>query len=116
MTQLARFDLDGGGSVLVEVDEKKGVQPAGKPGKLIQDAGLSFANALTDVRDAASAALDKFRGMVHEPDEVEIKFSVQLDAEVGAIIARTGISGNLEVTVKWGRPDAERAGGATPST
>jgi Trypsin-co-occurring domain 1 len=105
MTQLARFELDGGGSVLVEVDDEPGVQRAGRPGKLlVQEAKSSFANALADVRDAASAALNQFRAMTDRPDEVEIKFGVQMDAEAGAVIARTGISGTFEVKVTWRRP------------
>jgi hypothetical protein len=110
VTQLVKFELDGGGSVLVEVDEEPGVKLAAPHEKIIEVAQLSFANALTGVRNAASTALDQFRGMAHKPDEIEIKFSLQLDAEAGAIIARTGVSGNIEVTVKWGHLPAGEDG------
>jgi hypothetical protein len=110
VAHLVRFELDNGGSVLVEVDEEPGVKLAGPQGRLIEAAQLSFANALTGVRDAASTALDQFRGMAHKPDEIEIKFSLQVDAEAGAIIARTGVTGNIEVTIKWSRPPAGEDG------
>ena len=105
MTELARFALDGGGSVVVEVDEDPAVTRAVRAGAVLRDARLSFNNALTEVRDAAAAALAQFRAMPHEPSEVKIKFSVRLDAEAGAVIARTGVSGNFEVAVTWRRSD-----------
>jgi hypothetical protein len=105
--QLASFELDDGGSVVVEVDDEPGVTRASRPGKVLQAARMSFDNALVDVRDAASAALGQFRAMANKPDEVEIKFSVKLDAEAGAVIARTGVTGNFEVTVTWRQPSSD---------
>ena len=37
------------------------------------------------------------------PDEVELKFGVKLDAQAGAVIARTGLQGQFEVKLKWVR-------------
>ncbi|MFF0153419.1 CU044_2847 family protein [Micromonospora sp. NPDC005203] len=104
MTELRRFDLDGGGSVVVEVDGRAGVTPAGNAGKVVREARATFDRALSEVRDAASAALGQFQSMAHRPDEVEISFGVQLTAEAGAVIARTGVQGQLTVTVRWQRP------------
>ncbi|MFG1869889.1 CU044_2847 family protein [Micromonospora arborensis] len=104
MTELRRFDLEGGGSVVVEVDGRAGVTPAGNAGKVVREARATFDRALSEVRDAASAALGQFQAMAHRPDEVEITFGVQLTAETGAVIARTGVQGQLTVTVRWHRP------------
>jgi hypothetical protein len=105
VAQLARFALDGGGSVVVEVDEDPGVTRAARPGTVLREARLSFNNALAEVRDAASAALAQFRAMPNEPSEVKISFSVKLDAEAGAVIARTGVTGNFEIAVTWRQPE-----------
>ncbi len=105
MTEFARFELDGGGSVVVEVDEEPGVSRASRPGRVLRDARASFEKALTDVRDAAATALDQFRAMSRPPDEVELKFGVKLDAEAGAVIARTGVQGQFEVKLRWRRDD-----------
>ena len=44
--------------------------------------------------------------MTRAPDEVELKFGIKLDAEAGAIIARTGIQGQFEVKLKWCRAES----------
>lgn len=105
MTDLARFELDTGGSVVIEVDEEPGVSRAGRPGRVILEARASFEKALAEVRDAASSALGQFRSMARQPDEVEIKFGIKLDAQAGAVIAKTGIQGHFEVKLKWRRDE-----------
>lgn len=101
MADLARFPLDDGGSVLVEIEPVVGTTRLGKREDLIEDARTSFDKALSNVRGAATAALTQFRSMSQQPTEVEIKFGVKLTAEAGAIIAKTGLEGTLEVTLRW---------------
>ena len=112
MTDLVRFRLDGGGTVLVEVPEEPGVERASRHGRLIEEAKGSFEDALSSVRDVASAAMGQFQAMAHRPDEVEIKFGVRLDAKTGALIAQAGVQGQLEVRIRCtlsnGRRDVER--------
>ena len=100
MTELVRFELAGGGSVVAELDESRGVSRAARQG-VLETAKNTLEGALSEVRDAAAAALAQFQEMARKPDEVEIKFGVKLDAQAGAIIARTGMQGHFEVTVKW---------------
>lgn len=102
MPELARFGLECGGSVIVDVDEEPGVTRVSRQGR-IRDARTTFETALSEVRDAATAALTQFRAMTRQPDEVEIAFGVRLDAEVGAVIAKTSMQGNFEVKLKWQR-------------
>lgn len=103
MTELLVFRLDDGGSVLAEVEEEPGVARAGRRGSVLQDTRLSFEKALDGVRDAASAALGRFREMSRSPDQIEIKFGVKLDAKAGAVIAQTGMQGHFEVKLTWAR-------------
>ncbi|SCL32312.1 hypothetical protein GA0070616_4433 [Micromonospora nigra] len=114
MTELQRFPLESGGSVVIEVDGRRGMTPAANAGKVVREARATFDRALEEVRDAASVALAQFQAMAHRPDEVEIKFGVQLTAEAGAVIARTGVQGQFEVTVRWQRsphpPSADTPG------
>lgn len=100
MPELARFNLEGGGSVHVDVDEVPRVTPVSRHGRIL-DAKATFETALRDVRDAAIVALTEFRNMASQPEEVGITFGVRLDAEVGAVIAKTGMSGNFEVKLTW---------------
>ncbi|WAL68115.1 CU044_2847 family protein [Amycolatopsis cynarae] len=101
MTQLTRFRLDDGSSVVVEVAGEEGFTRAGRTGRVVDAVGESFEQALQKVQHAASAALDQFRQMGRRPDEVKLKFGVKLDVEAGAVIAKTGVEGNLEVTLTW---------------
>ena len=102
-TEFVRFDLAGGGSVLVEVkmnlallklhDEKKYSRMPSCPSRAQSPA----------FGDAASSALGQFQAMSRRPDEVEIKFGVKLDAKAGAVIAQSGMQGHFEVKLRWHR-------------
>jgi len=101
--EFARFPLENGGSVTIEVDERLGTVRAGKAAAVVQEVAESFERTLGEVRDAASAALGQFRSMAQSPDEVEIKFGVKVDAQVGAVIAKSGLQGQFEIKLKWVR-------------
>jgi hypothetical protein len=100
---LYRFDLEDGGSVVVEAEPDPGVVRASRATAVIREATQSFENALVGARDAASAALKQFTSMVQQPTAVEITFGVYLDAKAGAIIAQAGAQGHFEVKLKWQR-------------
>ncbi|WP_158884670.1 CU044_2847 family protein [Amycolatopsis anabasis] len=99
MTEFVRFALEEGGSVLVEVEEEPGLARASRASGVVRQASASFERALHEVRSAATAALAQFREM--GPDEVELKFGVKLDAQAGAVIAKTGLQGQFEIKLKW---------------
>lgn len=103
MAELVRFELETGGTVTVEVEEEPGIGRAARQGGILRDAQLSLERALGDVRDAAAAALGQFQKMASQPDEVEITFGVKLDAQAGALIAKTGMQGHFEVKLTWAR-------------
>jgi hypothetical protein len=102
VTELVRFELADGGSVVAELDGAPGVSRAGRQGVLVT-AKSTLEAALTEVRDAAAATIAQFQDMARRPDEVEIEFGEKLNAEAGAVIARTGMEGHFQVTVKWTR-------------
>jgi hypothetical protein len=106
VTDLARFPLADGGSIVVEVDEPQGISRVSRAGRILDAAGESFDRALAQVKEAAATALHQFQTMSHRPDEVVLKFGVKLDAEAGAVIAKTKLEGNFEVTLTW-RPEPE---------
>ncbi|SMD25794.1 CU044_2847 family protein [Kibdelosporangium aridum] len=101
MPELVRFPLEVGGSVLVEVEPEPGMQRAARPGSVLKEASATLERALHQVRDAASAAMAEFLAMPRRPDELEIKFGLKLDAQAGAVIARTGMQGQFEIKLKW---------------
>ncbi|MFJ3197219.1 CU044_2847 family protein [Streptomyces griseoviridis] len=114
MGELLRFDLEDGGSVVARMDPFDGgvVDATGVPDVLARATG-SFESALEGVRGAAAATLRRMSELPQRPDEITVEFGIQLDAEVGAVLARTGAQGHLQVQVTWRRsadPDAPSAG------
>ncbi|MFC4584748.1 CU044_2847 family protein [Sphaerisporangium corydalis] len=102
MSELMRMPLSEGGHVTVEVSENEpGVRRASRSGDKIEAAVDSLQEALQPIRAAAEAALDTFRRA--NPDEVEIELGVRLNAEAGAVIAKSSIEGHLNVKLTWRR-------------
>jgi hypothetical protein len=106
MTELMRIPLERGGEVFVETEPAPGLERVGRAADMLQDATQSLEQALLRVRDAAAVAVTQFVEMPERPDEVELKFGIKLDAQAGAVIARTGLQGHFEVKLKW-RPHSD---------
>jgi hypothetical protein len=104
MTELVQFDLEGGASLLVEVDEDEpGIERASRLDDLAIKASQSLEAALEGVRSAANMTLSKLRDVAATPDEVEVQFGVRLNAQAGAVIAKTEAEGHLQVRIAWKR-------------
>lgn len=104
MSELVSFPVDAENAVLVEVDlDEPEIGPASRAGDLIRSATTSFDGALANVRTAASVALANFRDMDVRPDEIQLEFGLKLNAQAGAVIAKTGMDGHMQVTLTWRR-------------
>lgn len=101
MTELMRIPLENQEFVLVEVEPVPGLERAGRPADMLREASQTLEKAIGQVRDAAAAAVAQFAEMPRRPDEMELKFGLKLDAQAGAVIARTGLQGHFEVKLKW---------------
>ncbi|MFF9405715.1 CU044_2847 family protein [Streptomyces anandii] len=101
---LVRFDLGDGEFVVAELERAdSGVVEAASASDVVARATGSFAAALEQVRAAAALTVRRMRDLPQRPDEVTVEFGVQLDAEVGAVLARTGAQGHLQVQLTWRR-------------
>jgi hypothetical protein len=110
MTRLVKFGLeDGSGeSIYIEVDEKL---PASKPKPgddrisrgdgVTQKATQSLGKALSVINPVANAIVDKVKNLNEPADEVEVKFSIKMSMELGAVIASGNAEANYEITLKW---------------
>lgn len=106
--QLVRFELVEGNSVVVELDDSDDTyRVAGNDG-LIAVARASFEAGLSGVRAAALTALNEFRDGSAPPDEVEVEFGVNLNAQAGAVIAKGGVESHLKVRLLWAGSDEQR--------
>jgi hypothetical protein len=114
MGQLLAFELDDGGTVLVEVsDDEPGIERAARIDDLVVKARVNLENALDQVRAVADASLARLRDLAEQPQQIQVEFGIRLNAEAGAVIARTQAEGHLQVTLTWTRSPGG-AGAAGP--
>src|ERR1700753_2873183 len=100
MAHLTRWELGDGDDVLVEVEPAgPEISPVSRSGDVIESAGVTLGAALGHVRRAATVVVAEFRDMTERPDEVQVEFGVRLTAQAGAVIAKTGVDGHLNVTL-----------------
>lgn len=108
MSDLTTFTLDDGLTVTVEPVRQSGATAVGRGSRLL-NAEKTLREALIPVTRAAAEALDRFRELPRQPEEVEIAFGVNLDGKFGGVITSASVGAHLQVTLRW-RKDDEPAG------
>jgi hypothetical protein len=104
MDQLLQFE-SASGAVLVEVaDDEPGIERAARVDEVVVKGNASLGGAMEQVRAFANAALDKMSNLAQQPEQIEIQFGIRLNAEAGAVIARTQAEGHLQVKLTWTGP------------
>ena len=98
--KLVRYELAGGGSIVVEeaVEDRGGLVGASD---VIAAAGQRFEDALATIRPAIAAVMAQVEALVEEPDEVALELGFSLSGEVGAVLAKTAGEGSLKLSLKW---------------
>jgi hypothetical protein len=101
-TELVQFQVAGGGTVLVEVDDQEpGVARASRVNDMVVQAKQSLEPALDSIRAMANVSLERLQDLAQRHDELEVEFGVRLNAEAGAVIAKTQAEGHLKVKLAW---------------
>jgi hypothetical protein len=87
MSRLISMPLREGGSVLVEVQEPKGLSHAGI-GDQIENAGQTFEELLDVLKPAISSIINKLKDMTEEysPDETSIEFGIGLKVDTSGML------------------------------
>jgi len=96
--RLIEFPVAPGSSatVRVEVDDTAtGNVPVGRG---IEAASHTFEEAIGQVRPAIDVVVAQLRRLAVKPETTTVEFGIKLSAEAGALIAKTGVEGNLKVT------------------
>lgn len=95
-----------GGNIRFEVDEpptETRTRRVTRDGKhVIAELDQRLEDALASVRPAAAAIIETFQGLT--PKSIEVEFGIKLNAEAGAIIAKTGVSGHFTTKLTWTPP------------
>jgi hypothetical protein len=103
VTSLLELQLDDGGSIVVEVDDRRGPVTRGmRESEALVRGSDTFDAALARVAPAFKALVARVRD-AGQPDEIEIEFGLKLNTEVGVVIARTSGEANFRVSAKWTR-------------
>jgi len=108
VSSLVEFPLDDGGSVLVEVEDRRTLSGVtrgggGRTGEIAVRAGETVESAFGRIQPAAAAIVEQLRAVAEGPQAIEIEFGIKLSAEVGAIVAHTAGEANFKVTLRWSR-------------
>ncbi|NUR60943.1 MAG: hypothetical protein HOV87_20120 [Catenulispora sp.] len=113
MGQLVPFTTDDGVAVLVEVNAPSPdggpVMRGTRPAAIADRARHSFEDAVGHIEPAVQGLVQRMRSLAEKPDEVLVKFGINLHAEAGAFIAAAGTTANFSVALTWRR-------GAEPAT
>ncbi|MET0736252.1 MAG: CU044_2847 family protein [Microbacterium sp.] len=108
-TRLVEYPLADGGTIVVSTDapvpagdvrDGSGLRGHGS-GAVVEQVSETFESAVKRVQPAAAAVLDAVRSGPYPPLEVTVQFGLEMSAELGAIIATTGVQANFLVTLTW---------------
>ena len=113
MVRHLEYPLEGGGSVLIQVEDRHSGDGDGevtrgwgeRDRRVIEQAQESFEQAVGRVQPAVQALLAQVRSLADSPDTVSVEFGLELGAEVGAFVANASSKGHVKVSPTW-RPRA----------
>jgi hypothetical protein len=106
MGRLLEFPLHQGGAVLVEVDDEQSAPKRGwgDSGRItVEPVAQTFDQAVKSIRPAAEVLLSELRDLGDGPTEINIEFGLELSAEVGAFIAKSGGKATFKISITWHR-------------
>jgi len=112
MRRLVEFDLGDGKSIWIEANESEsevGTERAGRLGEMLQKvkAKVPFDEALNTACFATEKVITKLQGLSKQPNEVEMEFGFNFNADVGIYIGSVSAGTNYKVTMRWARHTQE---------
>jgi hypothetical protein len=101
--QLIEFPLDGGGAVLVEVEQRDeaGPQRVGRLDDVDESSEKSFQSAPGQILPAVDVMMETLSDLRCRPDEITAQFGIKLGAKAGAFIASADAGAQFTVSLKW---------------
>lgn len=103
MGDIVEFPTADGHSVLVEISDGSGrpITRGGHRESVVLEAQRTFEEAVSHIQPAVQALIDQLVSLAHRPSGVCVEFGVDLHAEAGAFIAKTGGAANFTVKLTW---------------
>jgi len=88
--------------ILVEFEEKKGLATVSlTPADLAEKSARALDQAMQTIRGMAQRVAATVQDLTTRPQSVEVAFGLKLNAEAGALIAKTGGEASLNVKLTW---------------
>jgi hypothetical protein len=102
MNKLIEFNV-AGGTVVVESQDAAmgGATRGGGLVSMTEKVGRSLEEALSVIRPVADAAFTACKDMAPPPGEVEVDFSLKVDLQLGAFIAKSTAEGTFHIRLVW---------------
>ena len=94
------FLSENGDSILMEVDLPASNR-IGLGDEIAQKAQKTFESALDTIQPSASTIIKKLRSLNEPASEVEVKFSIKMNAGLDFVVAAGNAEANYEITLKW---------------
>jgi Trypsin-co-occurring domain 1 len=106
VSTLLDLELEGGGSVLVEIAaEPDGpVVRGGRRQQQVVEAGRTLEAVLADLGPTAQAIVGRLRSLAQSPDEIQVEFGVKLNASARLVVAQSTGEANFRVALRWAAP------------
>ncbi|MFI6517260.1 CU044_2847 family protein [Spirillospora sp. NPDC050679] len=118
MSRLVRWETEDGPVIVEVADDYPGYESVSRFDDLMDEAKIRFEDAMRTVRTASRATLRGLAGGADRPDQIELEFSLKLNAAAGAVIAKTSVEGQMKVKLTWGAAGAQQVeeveGGGAP--
>lgn len=102
MATYIEYELENGGTLLVEVKDAEGgvVRAARGDGSVVIKATTKFRAALAGIKHSAALLRQELDEL--KADEVEVKFGLTTTGELGNFaVGKIGVEANYEVSLKW---------------
>lgn len=106
MKRLIEFPLEGGGSMVAEVEDHvtggstvRGATPVA----VAEKAQQTFEESVEKIKPAASAIITTLRQLSDQPEQIAVEFGIKLSGTAGVVLASTGVEANFKVTLTWKR-------------
>ncbi len=105
---MSTFEIDENEPILVETTPQAGMKQVSlSPAEVAQKSKEAVDSAMNTIHQMAQRVVVTVDTLANRPSEVEVEFSLKLNAEVGkAIIAKATAEGSMKVKLTWKRKNA----------
>ena len=107
MRTLTSFSLEDNKVIWIEADEialpaeSAGESEASRIRNIATKASHTFQESIESIKPALNVLIKGLDKISDRPDEISVEFGLKVNAQVGAVIAASGVEANFKVTLNW---------------